>query len=50
VWIVTDAKGVLSRINPVTNKITAQVEVTPNSAGATYGERAVWMTTRTRTW
>jgi virginiamycin B lyase len=44
-WIVTDAKGVLSRIDPASNKIVAEVEVPPNTAGATYGEGAVWITT-----
>jgi len=45
VWIVTDAKGVLSRIDPASDKVAAEVEVPANSAGVTYGEGAVWVTT-----
>jgi len=45
VWLVTDAKGVLSKIDPTTNSVTAEVSVPPNSAGVTYGEGAVWVTT-----
>jgi streptogramin lyase len=44
VWLVTDAKGILSRIDPNTNKVTAQIPVPPNSAGVAYGEGAVWVT------
>jgi YVTN family beta-propeller protein len=45
VWLVTDAKGVLSRIDPKTNQVTAEVTVPANSAGVTYGEGLVWVTT-----
>ncbi len=45
VWLVTDAKGVLSKIDPSTNTVTAEVMVPPNSAGVTYGEGYVWVTT-----
>lgn len=45
VWLVTDAKGVLSRIDPAGNKVTAEIAVAPNSAGLAYGEGAVWVTT-----
>ena len=43
-WLVTDAKGVFSRIEPPGNKVSAEIEVAPNSAGLTYGEGAVWLT------
>jgi len=45
VWLVTDAKGVLSRIDPATNSAVAEVSVPANSAGVTYGEGLVWVTT-----
>jgi YVTN family beta-propeller protein len=45
VWIVTDPKGVLSKIDPAQNKVVAEVPVPENSAGVTYGEGAVWVTT-----
>jgi YVTN family beta-propeller protein len=45
VWLVTDAKGVLSKIDPAQNKVTAEVTVPENSAGVTYGEGAIWVTT-----
>jgi DNA-binding beta-propeller fold protein YncE len=45
VWLVTDAKGILSRIDPAANKVTAEIEIAPKSAAVTYGEGAVWVTT-----
>jgi virginiamycin B lyase len=44
IWLVTDAKGVLSKIDPIKNAKGADVSVPPNSAGVTYGEGAVWVT------
>ncbi len=44
VWLVTDAKGVLSKIDPATNKVVAEVTVPAGSAGVTYGEGYVWVT------
>src|SRR5262249_51638417 len=44
VWLVTDTKGILSRIDPAKNVVAAEVSVPPNSAGGTYGEGAVWVT------
>lgn len=45
IWLVTDSKGVLSRIDPARNQVTAQVTVAAGSAGCTYGEGSVWVTT-----
>jgi virginiamycin B lyase len=45
VWLVTDVKGVLSKIDPATNMVSAEVTVPANSAGVTYGEGYVWVTT-----
>jgi YVTN family beta-propeller protein len=44
VWLVTDSKGVLSRIDPAKNAVTAEVPVPVNSAGVTFGEGLVWIT------
>src|SRR5215831_7350300 len=44
VWLVTDAKGVLSKIDPATNAVAGEVTVPANSAGVTYGEGFVWVT------
>jgi virginiamycin B lyase len=45
VWLVTDAKGVLSKIDPATNMVSGEVTVPANSAGVTFGEGYVWVTT-----
>lgn len=45
VWLVTDAKGVLSKIDPATNMVSGEVTVPANSAGVTFGEGCVWVTT-----
>jgi virginiamycin B lyase len=45
VWMLTDKKGILSRIEPVSNKVAAEIAVTPNSASCIYAEGAVWITT-----
>jgi virginiamycin B lyase len=45
VWLVTDAKGMLSKIDPATNTVKDTVKVPPGSAGVTYGEGLVWVTT-----
>jgi YVTN family beta-propeller protein len=45
VWMLTDKKGVLSRIDPATNKISAEITVTPNSASCLFADGAIWVTT-----
>lgn len=45
IWMLTDKKGILSRIDPLSGKATAQIQVTPNSAACLYAEGAVWITT-----
>jgi len=44
VWVLTDPKGVLSRIDPTTNRIIARIAVAPYSYAATFGFDAVWIT------
>jgi len=44
VWIVTDEKGTLARIDPATNSAVAEVYVPSGSYGIAFGEGAVWVT------
>lgn len=44
VWMMTDAKGTLTRIDPATNKAVAEVYVAPGSYAVAFGEEAVWIT------
>ena len=44
IWILSDRKGVLSRIDPRTNTVSARIEVAPDSYAAAYGFDAVWIT------
>jgi YVTN family beta-propeller protein len=44
VWVLTDPKGVLSRIDPRTNRVVARIEVAPHSYAAAFGYGAVWIT------
>ena len=44
VWMLTDAKGTLARIDPATNKMVAEIYVAPGSFAVAFGENAVWVT------
>ena len=44
-WMVSDPKGVLSRIDPATNKVIAEIAVPEQSAAVNFGEDAAWVTT-----
>lgn len=44
IWVLTDAKGVLSRIDPKTNRVIARIRVSPNSYAAVFAFDAVWIT------
>lgn len=44
VWALTDRAGVLSRIDPATNQVTARITVAPNSYAAAFGFGSVWVT------
>lgn len=44
VWLVTDPKGNLSRIDPATNAVSAAVDVPAGSAAVAYGDGAIWVT------
>jgi virginiamycin B lyase len=44
VWLMTDAKGTLARIDPASNKVVAEIYVSPGSFAVAFGEGAVWIT------
>jgi len=47
VWLMTDAKGTLARIDPETNKVVAEIYVASGSYGLAFGpagDDAVWVT------
>src|SRR4051794_7392966 len=48
VWIMTDAKGTLARIDPATNTVVAEIYVPSGSYGLAFGEGAVWVTSTTQ--
>jgi streptogramin lyase len=44
IWVLTDSAGILSRIDPRTNRVVARIEVAHNSYAAAFGYGAVWIT------
>jgi virginiamycin B lyase len=44
VWVMTDGKGTLARIDPASNGIVAEIYVPSGSYGIAFGEGAVWVT------
>ncbi|HEY1911791.1 MAG TPA: hypothetical protein VGG73_12770 [Vicinamibacterales bacterium] len=48
IWIITDAKGTLARIDPATNLTVAEVSVSSGSYGLAFGEDALWVTSSER--
>jgi YVTN family beta-propeller protein len=43
VWMLTDIKGTLSRIDPATNKVAAEITVAPGSVACIYGGGSIWV-------
>ncbi len=43
VWMLTDMKGVLVRIDPETNTVAAEIEVAPGSVAPVWADGAVWV-------
>lgn len=43
VWVLSDAAGVLSRIDPRTNNVSARIAVRPASYAAAFGFGSVWV-------
>jgi len=44
VWMMSDAKGTLVRIDPATNTVVAEIYVAPGSFAVAFGEGAAWAT------
>ena len=44
VWILSDQKGVLSRVSPETNRVVARIKVAPYSYAAAFAFNNVWIT------
>jgi hypothetical protein len=44
IWLLTDAAGVLSRIDPASNEVVATIRVEPHSYAAVYEFGSVWTT------
>lgn len=42
VWVPSDAAGIISRIDPATNEVTARIEVVPNTFFLAFGFDALW--------
>jgi len=44
IWMASDIKGVLSRIDPATDTVTAEIEIAPGSVSPIFADGAVWIT------
>ncbi|MEO8452894.1 MAG: YncE family protein [Gemmatimonadota bacterium] len=44
VWVLSDPAGILSRLDPRKNRVTARITVAANSYAAAFGFGAVWIT------
>jgi virginiamycin B lyase len=44
VWLLTDEGGVLSRVDPQTNRVSTRIKVAPYSYAAVFGFGSVWIT------
>jgi streptogramin lyase len=42
IWAITDAKGTLSRIDPETNSVVAEIKVAPDCVDLVYEAEALW--------
>ena len=43
VWVLSDNKSTLSRIDPKTNKVAAEIAVAPGSVACVFGDGAIWI-------
>ena len=42
VWVASDAKGVIARVDPATNRVVASVKVDPDTSYLAFGFGALW--------
>ena len=43
VWVLSDKSGILTRIDPITNRVTDEMKVKPNSFAAMAGFGSIWI-------
>ncbi|MBB6124051.1 DUF6923 family protein [Sphingobium subterraneum] len=43
IWVASDQKGVVSRVDPATNRVTASIPVSPGSYYLAFGQGALWV-------
>ncbi|WP_076073012.1 YncE family protein [Sphingomonas montana] len=48
VWVASDAKGMIARIEPATNTVTASIPVNPDSFYLTFGMGSLWAASGTQ--
>ena len=44
IWVLTDGSGILTRIDPIKNRVQANIKVLPFSYCAAFGYNSVWVT------
>jgi virginiamycin B lyase len=44
IWLLTDRKGTLARLDPATDKVVAEIQAPAGSSVVAFGEGAVWVT------
>jgi virginiamycin B lyase len=49
-WLLTDNKGKLTRFDPTTNRVAAEIPVASGSFAAAFGHGAVWVTSPRTIW
>jgi streptogramin lyase len=42
IWVASDAKGVIARVDPASNKVIASIDVSPDTSYLAFGFDAVW--------
>jgi streptogramin lyase len=48
IWMVTDASGTLSRIDPDTNAVVAEIAVAAGSSAIVFGDNSIWLTSESK--
>lgn len=48
IWVASDAKGVIARVDPASNRVTASVEVVPGSYYLAFGFGSLWAVSAAR--
>jgi len=48
IWVASDAKGVIARVDPATNRVTASIPVNPGSVYLAFGFGSLWAVSATQ--